>query len=136
LRRASIVRDSRTNERNSDSAGVLRWAYWWNSTEGAPDTVTNEQVHFELNTDFSTKGLSAQEIQAIVAAWQANAISRDTMLDLFRRGEVLPEGRTNEEESRRVEAAPTLNPQQRLMIFSWRWTEFCSVIILSSTKLG
>lgn len=39
------------------------------------------------------------EIQAIVAAWQANAISRDTMTDLFRRGEVLPEGRTNEEEA-------------------------------------
>jgi hypothetical protein len=34
-----------------------------------------------------------------VAAWQANTISRDTMLDLFRRGEVLPEGRTNEEEA-------------------------------------
>jgi hypothetical protein len=49
----------------------------------------------ELNTDFSTKGLSALEIQAIVATWQANAISRDTMTDLFRRGEVLPEGRTN-----------------------------------------
>jgi len=39
-------------------------------------------------------GLSA----AIVAAWQAGAISRDTMTELFRRGEVLPEGRTTEEE--------------------------------------
>ncbi len=35
----------------------------------------------------------------MVAAWQANAISRETMTDLFRRGEVLPEGRTNEEEA-------------------------------------
>ena len=77
---------------------VLRWAYWWNSTEASPEDVTAEQVTFELNTDFSTKGLSAQEIQSIVAAWQAGAISRDTMTDLFRRGEVLPEGRTNEEE--------------------------------------
>jgi hypothetical protein len=34
-----------------------------------------------------------------VAAWQAGAISRDTMSDLFRRGEVLPEGRTDEEEA-------------------------------------
>jgi hypothetical protein len=34
----------------------------------------------------------------MVAAWQANAISRETMTELFRRGEVLPEGRTNEEE--------------------------------------
>jgi len=81
---------------------VLRWAYWWNSTEASPEDVTTEQVTFELNTDFTTKGLSAQEIQSIVAAWQVGAISRDTMSDLFRRGEVLPEGRTNEEEGELV----------------------------------
>ncbi len=81
---------------------ALRWAYWWNSTEESPDDVTNEQVLVELNTDFSTKGLSAPEIQSIVAAWQASAISRDTMTDLFRRGEVLPEERTNEEETRLI----------------------------------
>jgi hypothetical protein len=77
---------------------VLRWAYWWNSTEESPEHVTDEQALVELNTDFSTKGLSAQEIQAVVAAWQAGAISRDTMTELFRRGEVLPEGRTSKEE--------------------------------------
>ena len=48
-------------------AQILRWAYWWNSTEAFPDDVTTEQVVVELNTDFSTKGLSALEIQAIVA---------------------------------------------------------------------
>lgn len=81
---------------------VLRWAHWWNSTEESPEDVSAEQVLVELNTDFSTKGLSALEIQAIVAAWQANAISRETMTDLFRRGEVLPEGRTNEEEAKLI----------------------------------
>ena len=35
---------------------VLRWVYWWNSTEEFPDDVTNDQVLMELNTDFSTKG--------------------------------------------------------------------------------
>ncbi len=84
---------------------VLRWAHWWNSTEESPDDGTTEQVLVELNTDFSTKGLGPQEIQAIVAAWEANVISRDTMTELFRRGEVLPEGRTNEEE-KLIAAAP------------------------------
>ncbi len=37
------------------------------------------------------------------AAWQAGAISQDTMFDLFRRGEVLPEGRTNAEEAALIE---------------------------------
>ena len=58
----------------------------------------------ELNTDFSTKGLSALEIQSIVAAWQSGAISRDTMTELFRRGEDLPEGRSMEEEERLITA--------------------------------
>ena len=92
---------------------VLRWAYWWNSTEESPDDVTKEEVSIELNTDFSTKGLSSQEIQSIVAAWEAGAISRDTMTDLFRRGEVLPEGRTNEEEVKLVAASPVASVVER-----------------------
>jgi hypothetical protein len=36
--------------------------------------------------------------QRVVAEWQARGISRETMLYLLRRGEVLPEGRTNQEE--------------------------------------
>ena len=82
---------------------VLRWAHWWNSTEAMPDDVSNEESLMELNTDFSTKGLAANEIAAVVQAWQNGALSRDSMLDLFRRGEVLPEGRTNEEEMRLIE---------------------------------
>ncbi|MDB6035028.1 MAG: hypothetical protein JWM16_5366 [Verrucomicrobiales bacterium] len=42
--------------------------------------------------------MDPQEIQTVVAAWQAGAISRETMTDIFRRGEVLPEGRSVEEE--------------------------------------
>ncbi len=67
-----------------------------------PDDVSNEQVAIELNTDYSTRGLSANEIIAVVQAWQNGALSRDSMLDIFRRGEVLPEGRTNEEEVRLI----------------------------------
>ena len=78
---------------------VLRWVYWWNSTEEFPDDVAGGQVLMQLNTDFSSKGLSSQDLQAVVAAWLAGAMSQDTMLELFRRGEILPEGRTNEEEA-------------------------------------
>jgi hypothetical protein len=95
---------------------VLRWAYWWNSTEAMPDDVSNEDVVIELNTDYRTRGLTANEIVAIVQAWKSGALSRDSMLDIFRRGEVLPEGRTNEEEVRLIavgkpEPAPQPRPQ-------------------------
>ena len=52
-----------------------------------PGDVSNEQVVIELNTDYSTRGLSANEIIAVVQAWQSGALSRDSMLDIFRRGD-------------------------------------------------
>jgi hypothetical protein len=81
---------------------ILRWIYWWHSGEENPDDIGDDKVLVELNTDFSTTGMDPQELTAVVAAWQAGAISRDTMTDLFRRGEVLPEGRTAEEEVRAI----------------------------------
>jgi hypothetical protein len=88
---------------SSSLTQVLRWAYWWNSTEDLPDHVTNESVVMELNTDFAMTGMTAQELTAVVGAWQKSAISRDTMLHLFRKGEILPEGRTTEEEAQLIE---------------------------------
>ena len=85
----------------SDSVSqVLRWIYWWNSTEASPEQISEEGVLLQLNTDFSAKGMASDELTAVVAAWQAGAISRETMFDLFRKGEVLPAGRTDQEEAR------------------------------------
>ena len=83
---------------------VLCWAYWWNSTEDVPDSITSGEVLIQLNTDFSTKGMDSLELQAVVAAWQSGAISRDTMFELFRKGEILPDGRTNQDEAALVRA--------------------------------
>ena len=83
---------------------VLRWVFWWNSTEASPHGVTKAEVLIRLNTDFGIAGMTSQDLQAVVAAWQAGAISKDTMFELFRRGEILPDGRTNEEEKRLIGA--------------------------------
>ncbi len=81
---------------------ALRYAYWWTpsaaAADSSPETMDHNSVLLELNTDFGIKGVSAAELQAIVAAWQAGAISQDTMFELFRKGEVLPDGRSNSEE--------------------------------------
>ena len=88
----------------SDSISqVLRWVYWWNSTEPNPESLhsangESDPVLIQINTDFTAKGLTAMELTAIVGAWQAGAISQITMFDLFRKGEVLPTGRTDLEE--------------------------------------
>ena len=83
---------------SSSMTQVLRWVYWWNSTEPIPDAIGPDLVLVTLNADFSITGMSALEITALVAAWQAGAISQATMLDLFRAGEVIAPGRTNDEE--------------------------------------
>jgi hypothetical protein len=89
---------------------VLEWVFWWNtsqvlpSTEEIPDAITSADVLIRLNTDFSLKGMSSQDLQAIVAAWQAGAISKDSMFELFRKGEILPDGRTNQDEEQLVQA--------------------------------
>ena len=49
-------------------------------------------------------GLGAQEMMAAVHAWQSGALSRDSLMDLFRRGEILPAVRTNSEEANLIEA--------------------------------
>lgn len=92
---------------------MLQWVHWWNSTEELPDNVGREIVSVELNTDFSIRGLSSDELKAVVLAWQAGALSQDTMFDLFRKGEVLPEGRTNEKEAALIKSAkpPAQNNQ-------------------------
>ena len=89
---------------------ILRWVYWWNSTEEVPDAVTSGEVLMQLNTNFSTQGMNSQELQAVVAAWQAGAISRDTMFELFRKGEILPDGRTNQDEAALVQAGMASKP--------------------------
>jgi hypothetical protein len=87
--------------------------YWWNSREGFPDDVSGEQVLLELNRDFSARGLTSQDLQAVVAAWQAGAISRIQYMGwsgggrFCRRGEILPEGRTSEEEKRLIGGSGT-----------------------------
>lgn len=83
---------------------ALRWVYWWNSTEETPEALTDNVVVMSLNTDFTTAGMDSNELREIVAAWQAGAISQDTMLELFRRGEILPDGRTNADEVALIDA--------------------------------
>jgi hypothetical protein len=53
--------------------------------------------------DFDTTLMDTEDVQAPVAAWQMGAISRDTLLHNFRQGEILPPGRTNEQELEKIQ---------------------------------
>ena len=52
----------------------------------------------ELNTNYSEEKMTPQEITALVGAWQAGAMSRDSMLYNFKQADLLNPARTPEEE--------------------------------------
>lgn len=81
---------------------ILRWVHWWHSTEDILAALGDQRVMAQLNLDFTTRGMTSLELTAVVSAWQAGAISQESMFELLRRGEVLPAGRTNEEEAKLV----------------------------------
>lgn len=75
---------------NQSLTRVLEIARWW--MDGVE--VGTGQVGFAMNTDLSSRAITGEGLSAAVAAWKAGAISRESLLELLKRGEVLPDGRT------------------------------------------
>lgn len=58
----------------------------------------SDAVKVDLNNDFVDVSLSAQELTAMVGAWQAGAMSLDTLLYNFKQGEYIADDVTIEDE--------------------------------------
>jgi hypothetical protein len=75
---------------------MLGFAHAWQCgmeyfTAPSPARVT-------LNTQLDPTNLGSADLAAAVEAWRAGAISRETLLEHLRRGDILPEGRTVSQE--------------------------------------
>lgn len=77
---------------NQSLSRVLQLAEWWTNEAASPDECTPGR--FQMNTDLTAGVMRGEDITAVVSAWRAGAISRDTMLERLKRGEILPDGRT------------------------------------------
>jgi len=62
-------------------------------------------VTYALNTDFMPEGLTAQELTALVQAWQAGGISWETFFANLKAGEIVAPDVTPEDEKSRIDAA-------------------------------
>jgi hypothetical protein len=60
------------------------------------------QCELKLNREFVSEKLSAQDITALVGAWQASSISLDTFLYQLQVGEILPADRTIDAEKKLI----------------------------------
>ena len=85
-------------------AGIGRALQWFSDWAGAAG-----EVKFGLNRDFLPAGISAQDVTALVSAWQAGAFSAETLFDNLVAGEIISDGVSFEEEQARVgNAGPRL----------------------------
>lgn len=82
---------------------TLRWVADWLGKAPADPA----DIEVELNTDFNTIGLDSMLLSALLTAVQAGYLSWDTFIYNVKRGELLPDGRTPDEERELI----ALNPQ-------------------------
>jgi hypothetical protein len=60
------------------------------------------EVQYTLNKDFLPVGMTAQELTALVASWQAGAISEQTLFENLKAGELIADSVTFEDEQERI----------------------------------
>jgi hypothetical protein len=62
-------------------------------------------VSVELNRDFMPAGITAQDMTALIGAWQQGAISAQTLHANLKAGEVIADDVSFEEEQERINSA-------------------------------
>jgi len=73
------------------------------------ESLAKDANTIELNRDYLDEGMTAQDLTAMVSAWQSRAISHETLLYNVQKRDMLQDGRTIEEEIAAIESeAPTL----------------------------
>lgn len=78
-------------------ANVLRWMAQW---MGLPE----DEIVVSLNKDYTASKLAAQDLQALIMAWQSGAISKQSLFTNLQTGEIIPPDRTYDEETEMIEA--------------------------------
>jgi hypothetical protein len=86
------------------SLGMTQALQWFADWAGAAG-----EVKYDLNKEFSPVGMTAQDLSALVTAWQSGAISHAVLFDNLQRAEVIDHDVTFEEEQARIgDAAPVM----------------------------
>ena len=63
------------------------------------------KVSYKLNKDFLPQSMTAQDLTALVSAWQNGAISQNTLFENLKAGEIVADTETFEDEQARIDDA-------------------------------
>ena len=66
-------------------------------------------IEVSLNTDFSDSKINAEDLTALMGAWQSGAISHETFLHNMKKGEVIPDDVSVEDEKGRIDMQNPMN---------------------------
>lgn len=89
---------SHANTVSEAMEAILNWLAQWMGISG--------EISFELNTDYLPVSMTAQEMTALVSAWQSGAISKQTLFYNLQQGEIIKPAKTFEEESDDMASEP------------------------------
>lgn len=78
-------------------ARALGWVALW--------VGDKSPVSYKLNKDFLPQSMTAQDLTALVSAWQNGAISQNTLFENLKAGEIVADTDTFEDEQARIETA-------------------------------
>ena len=94
---------------NTASRALSQNLSWAAMMRGSPDAF----IKCKINTDFFDSAMDPAELTALLTAWQSGAISHDTFLYNAQKGEILPPGRSVDDEKAMIgEEMPSLGGMQ------------------------
>jgi hypothetical protein len=85
------------------SMGITRALQWFGAWMRATGEIT-----YQINKDFIPAGMTAQELTALVQAWQSGAISDQTLYSNLQQGEIIDADTSFEEEQERIRSSAPL----------------------------
>lgn len=91
---------------------VLQWVAFWLDT-AIPLPAKADTVRLAYSSDLSGGAANPQMIAALTTAFQAGAISFETLFHNFQRAELYPEAATLEDEQAKRETAPIAPPAKK-----------------------
>jgi hypothetical protein len=88
---------------------ALQWMADWMSASGP--------VSYQLNRDFLPQSMTAQDLTALVGAWQAGALSQEELFNNLKAGEIVSDSTDFETEQERINSAQAQLMAQQAELF-------------------
>jgi hypothetical protein len=82
---------------------AMQWFYWWQRTEEDPTQI---EATVLINQDFVETAIDPATLQALVSAFQQNAISFEAFFHQLQKGEVYPDGWDIDQEAAAISQRP------------------------------